>query len=110
MTFNDFVWQVSLHCKPFGTSLIALLRQLHHPLIITWKEKATYLIRFAFSMLTMEVVLHTMYVVAIKDTSAWEGDGPADLSMIGFWNLVVVWLKVIYDFYRLSRVDRRLSS
>jgi hypothetical protein len=35
-----------------------------------------------------------MYVVAIKDTSAWAGDGPADLSMIGFWNLVVVWLKV----------------
>jgi len=42
----------------------------------------------------MESVLHTMYVVAIKDTSAWAGDGPADLSMIGFWNLVVVWLKV----------------
>jgi hypothetical protein len=35
-----------------------------------------------------------MYVVAIKDTRAWEGDSPADLSMIGFWNLVVVWLKV----------------
>ena len=35
-----------------------------------------------------------MYVVAIKDASAWEGAGPAQLSMIGFWNLVVVWLKV----------------
>jgi len=42
----------------------------------------------------MEAILHTMYVVAIKDTSAWEGDTPAELSMIGFWNLVVVWLKV----------------
>lgn len=45
-------------------------------------------------MLTMESVLHTMYVVAIKDAHAWDGDSPADLSMIGFWNLVVVWLKV----------------
>lgn len=35
-----------------------------------------------------------MYVVAIKDSAAWEGDSPADLSMIGFWNLVIVWLKV----------------
>jgi D-alanyl-lipoteichoic acid acyltransferase DltB (MBOAT superfamily) len=42
----------------------------------------------------MEVILHTMYVVAIKDTSAWQGDSPADLSLIGFWNLVIVWLKV----------------
>jgi D-alanyl-lipoteichoic acid acyltransferase DltB (MBOAT superfamily) len=42
----------------------------------------------------MEAVLHTMYVVAIKDTKAWAGDSPADLSMIGFWNLVIVWLKV----------------
>lgn len=42
----------------------------------------------------METMLHTMYVVAIKDSSAWEGDTPAELSMIGFWNLVVVWLKV----------------
>lgn len=42
----------------------------------------------------MESLLHTMYVVAIKDTHAWDGDSPADLSMIGFWNLVVVWLKV----------------
>lgn len=42
----------------------------------------------------METVLHTMYVVAIKDSAAWEGDSPAEMSMIGFWNLVVVWLKV----------------
>lgn len=35
-----------------------------------------------------------MYVVAIKDTAAWDGDTPGQLSMIGFWNLVVVWLKV----------------
>jgi D-alanyl-lipoteichoic acid acyltransferase DltB (MBOAT superfamily) len=52
------------------------------------------------SFLTMELILHTMYVVAIKDTSAWDGDGAADLSMIGFWNLVVVWLKVSWVLLR----------
>ena len=35
-----------------------------------------------------------MYVVAIKDTGAWKGDTPFELSMIGFWNLIIVWLKV----------------
>ena len=42
----------------------------------------------------MEFVLHFMYVVAIKDARAWAGDTPAQLSMIGFWNLIIVWLKV----------------
>ena len=42
----------------------------------------------------MEFVLHFMYVVAIKDTNAWAGDTAAELSMIGFWNLIIVWLKV----------------
>lgn len=35
-----------------------------------------------------------MYVVAIKDAKAWKGETPFELSMVGFWNLMVVWLKV----------------
>ena len=35
-----------------------------------------------------------MHVVAIKDAHAWSGMSPAQLSMIGFWNLIFVWLKV----------------
>lgn len=46
------------------------------------------------SFLTMEFILHFMYVVAIKDEHAWSGFSPAQISMIGFWNLIVVWLKV----------------
>jgi D-alanyl-lipoteichoic acid acyltransferase DltB (MBOAT superfamily) len=42
----------------------------------------------------MEFILHFMYVVAIKDSKAWMGDTPAQISMIGFWNLMIVWLKV----------------
>jgi len=50
--------------------------------------------RFIICFITMEFILHFMYVVAIKDTSAWVGDTPLELSMIGFWNLIIVWLKV----------------
>lgn len=53
-----------------------------------------YALRFAICLLTMEWVLHNIYVVAIKDTHAWVDDTPFELSMIGYWNLVVVWLKV----------------
>ena len=44
----------------------------------------------------MEFVLHSMYVVAIKDSPGdwWINLGPMEVSMIGFWNLIIVWLKV----------------
>jgi D-alanyl-lipoteichoic acid acyltransferase DltB (MBOAT superfamily) len=44
-------------------------------------------------MLTMEFILHFMYVVAMKDTKAWRGASPAEIGLIGFWNLMIVWLK-----------------
>lgn len=53
-----------------------------------------YLFRFLVSLLTMEFILHYMYVVAIKDSKAWVGYTPAEISMVGFWNLIIVWLKV----------------
>ncbi|BEI92502.1 uncharacterized protein CcaverHIS019_0501300 [Cutaneotrichosporon cavernicola] len=85
MTCNDFVWQ------------------LQRPLDITNRERIKYLIRFAFCMLAMESIIHTMYVVAIKDARAWVGMTPAQLSMIGFWNLVIVWLKLLipWRYFRL---------
>ncbi|KAK8844173.1 hypothetical protein IAR55_006967 [Kwoniella newhampshirensis] len=85
MTFNDFTWQ------------------LQNPVPIPRRARISYAIRFVACLLTMEAVLHTMYVVAIKDSKGWEGDTPADLSLIGFWNLVVVWLKLLipWRFFRL---------
>lgn len=55
-----------------------------------------YSFRFLSSLLTMEIILHTMYVVAIKDSGNgwWSELGPMQVSMIGFWNLIIVWLKV----------------
>jgi len=85
MTFNDFAWQ------------------LRRPVIITSHQRITYFIRFLVSLLTMEVILHCMYVVAIKDTKAWDGDTTYELSMIGFWNFSILWLKLLipWRFFRL---------
>lgn len=35
-----------------------------------------------------------MYVVAISKTRAWEGSSPFQLSMISYFNLQIIWLKV----------------
>ncbi|KAF8311948.1 MBOAT-domain-containing protein [Clavulina sp. PMI_390] len=85
MTFNDFMWQV------------------RQPPTITRSFRISYFVRFVISMLTMEFVLHYIYVVAIKDAKAWTNDSPLELAMIGFWNLVVMWLKLLipWRFFRL---------
>ncbi|KZV91249.1 MBOAT-domain-containing protein [Exidia glandulosa HHB12029] len=85
MTFNDFLWQMK------------------RPVRIAPRDVANYALRFVICLLTMEVVLHYMYVVAIKDARAWAGDTPAQLCMLGFWNLIVVWLKLLlpWRFFRL---------
>jgi len=85
MTFNDFFWQTK------------------KPLAIPTRSVVYYLLRFLICLLTMELIQHYMYVVAIKDTGAWKGDSPLELSMIGFWNLIIVWLKLLlpWRFFRL---------
>ncbi|KAH9948606.1 MBOAT-domain-containing protein [Amylocystis lapponica] len=85
VTFNDFIWQLS---RPKNVSL---------------RSTMGYLLRFLACFLTLEFILHFMYVVAIKDTKAWAGASAAELCMIGFWNLIVVWLKLLvpWRFFRL---------
>ncbi|KAF7355629.1 hypothetical protein MSAN_01480200 [Mycena sanguinolenta] len=85
LSFNDYIWQ---HRKPLN---------------ITRSTVLGYSIRFLISLLTMEFILHFMYVVAIKDSKAWTGDTAAQIAMIGFWNLIIVWLKlmIVWRFFRL---------
>ncbi|KAH9955917.1 MBOAT, membrane-bound O-acyltransferase family-domain-containing protein [Russula dissimulans] len=85
ITFNDFMWQLT------------------RPTEITPRGTARYALRFLISLLTMETLIHVMYVVAIKDARAWSGMSPAQLSMLGFWNLIFVWLKLLlpWRFFRL---------
>ncbi|KAK4046734.1 glycerol transporter [Microbotryomycetes sp. JL201] len=90
LTFNSFV------------------SQLLNPPVISRRMVASYFARFLACLLTMELVTHSMYVVAIKDESragsgAWDGATPFQLSMVGFWNLIIVWLKLLipWRFFRL---------
>lgn len=85
MTFNDFC------------------RQTYNPLNVSQRYTLMYAVRWIFSLLSMEFILHFMYVNAIKDSKAWRGATPLELSMIGFWNLIVVWLKLLipWRFFRL---------
>jgi protein-cysteine N-palmitoyltransferase HHAT len=68
--------------------------QLSRPKGITPRATARYALRFLISFLTMETLIHVMHVVSIKDAHAWSDMNPAQLSMVGFWNLIFVWLKV----------------
>lgn len=100
ITFNDFMWQVSYHYVVYRR--YTHIMQQQKPLPISLKSNLKYLARFATCFLTMEVILHYMYVVAIKDRKAWQGDSPAEIAMIGFWNLIIVWLKLLipWRFFR----------
>jgi len=98
MTFNDFMWQVC-----FATCCriqLVMCRshagccQVRRPVAIPLSHRLSYGARFLVSLLTMEAVMHFIYVVAIKDAKAWSGDTPFELAMIGFWNLIIMWLKV----------------
>ncbi|KAG9051521.1 glycerol transporter [Tulasnella sp. UAMH 9824] len=85
MTFNNFIWQ------------------MRHPVRIPFRDVMLYLVRFIVCLMTMELILHYMWVVAMKDAEAWRGLSPAEISMVGFWNLIVVWLKLLipWRFFRL---------
>jgi D-alanyl-lipoteichoic acid acyltransferase DltB (MBOAT superfamily) len=86
ITFNDFSSQVRLPSSK-----------------ITRKYVALYAIRLVAVVLVMEVTLHYMYVVAISKANAWRGDTPMQISMIAYFNLVIIWMKLLipWRFFRL---------
>ena len=87
LTFNSYISQ----CK-YGSRSITSLRTVR------------YGIRFLLCLLTMELTLHFIYAQAIsKVKPAWEVYSPMQLSMIGYWNLHIIWLKLLlpWRFFRL---------
>ncbi|ODQ77348.1 hypothetical protein BABINDRAFT_163605 [Babjeviella inositovora NRRL Y-12698] len=86
ITFNDYVYQ-SRNMLP----------------TINAKRIAVYAARFAFCLLVMEFLLHYMYVVAVSKTKAWDGDTPFQISMLGLFNLNIIWLKLLIP-WRLFRL------
>ena len=95
MSFNDFLWQVRPPPPPSKTTDSKTHTQHRRPITNLSTPALTYFLRFLANLLVMELILHFMYVVAIKDTRAWIGASPAQIAMVGFWNLIIVWLKVI---------------
>ncbi|KAG9950548.1 glycerol:H+ symporter-like protein, partial [Aureobasidium melanogenum] len=92
LTFNDYI------------------SQSRYPLAsISTKRTLMYGIRFLICVLTMELCLHFLYAVAIsKAQPAWEVYTPMQLSMLGYFNLHIIWLKLLipWRFFRLwSLVD-----
>ena len=74
------------------------------PASISTSRTIYYGIRFLISLLTMEVMLHFFYAVAIsKAQPAWHLYSPFQVSMIGYFNLHIIWLKLMlpWRFFRL---------
>ncbi|KAF2499946.1 MBOAT-domain-containing protein [Lophium mytilinum] len=87
LTFNDYVSQ-----------------QRYRSHSITATRTTMYAIRFVVALLTMEIMIHYMYMVAIfKAQPAWEVYSPFQLSMLGYFNLNHIWLKLLlpWRFFRL---------
>lgn len=87
ITFNDFIYQSNY-------------QQL--PSVKNYKRTFIYFLRFLFCVLVMEFLLHFMYVVAVSKTKAWDGDTPFQISMLGMFNLNIIWLKLLIP-WRLFR-------
>lgn len=87
VTFNDYMAQLR-----------------YHPHSITIERTVLYAIRFVVVLLTMEIMIHYAYMVAIfKEQPDWAQYTPAQLSMLGFFNLKHIWLKLLipWRFFRL---------
>lgn len=87
LTFNDYISQLR-YCPPS----------------ITRERTTRYAVRFFLALLAMEVIIHYIYAVAILDVKPdWSTYTPNQLSMLGFFNLHHIWLKLLlpWRFFRL---------
>ncbi|KAH8704798.1 putative glycerol:H+ symporter [Talaromyces proteolyticus] len=87
VTFNDYVSQQRYPSPALTRARIVL-----------------YGIRFSLIVLCMELVLHFIYAVAIsKSTTDWSTYTAGQLSMLGYFNLHIIWLKLLipWRFFRL---------
>ncbi|KAF4548335.1 MBOAT-like protein 1 [Elsinoe fawcettii] len=87
LTFNDYISQ-SRHPLPTISPLRTFL----------------YGIRFLLVLLCMELVLHYLYAVALSHSSpSWAKYTPMQLAMVGYFNLHIIWLKLLIP-WRFARL------
>jgi protein-cysteine N-palmitoyltransferase HHAT len=86
LSFNDYISQ-----------------QRYRPASIETSRTVRYGIRFALTLLVMEVILHYDYVQAIsKANPVWGEYTAAQLSLLSYFNLILIWLKLLLP-WRLFR-------
>lgn len=86
LTFNDYISQTR-----------------HVPKSITTSRILLYGLRFFIALLVMEIMIHSIYAVAIsKSQPDWQIYTPFQLSMLGYFNLHHIWLKLLlpWRFFR----------
>lgn len=87
LTFNDYICQTK-----------------YRPASIETKRTVRYGVRFLLVLLAMEFVLHFNYVSAIsKARPVWSSYTAAQLSLLSFINLHIIWLKLLLP-WRLFRL------
>lgn len=87
LTFNDYISQ-STYPSPS----------------LSVRRTSLYAVRFLLTLLCMEFLLHTVYVVAISQASPdWSTYTPFQLSMLAYFNLNIIWLKLLLP-WRLFRL------
>lgn len=87
LTFNDYISQSK-----------------HRAASVERPRTEGYAVRFVLILLAMELVLHFNYVNAIsKADHVWSEYTPAQLSMLSFMNLHIIWLKLLIP-WRLFRL------
>ncbi|KAH8596665.1 glycerol:H+ symporter-like protein [Bisporella sp. PMI_857] len=87
VTFNDYISQ-----SKYPAASVEIARTIK------------YGIRFLLTFLCMELVLHFDYCVAISKTGpVWSDYTPAQLSLMSYFNLHILWLKLLlpWRFFRL---------
>lgn len=87
LTFNDYISQLR-----------------YPPPSITTRRTILYAVRFLITLLSMEVIIHYIYAVAIsKSDPDWSHYSPFQLSMLGYFSLHHIWLKLLlpWRFFRL---------
>lgn len=69
-----------------------------------WKKILFYTIRWIVAFFLLEIMMHLFHVIAIKDSYSWRNNfTPPQFAVLGFWNLKIIWLKllIIWRFFRL---------
>ncbi|KTW26458.1 hypothetical protein T552_02937 [Pneumocystis carinii B80] len=104
LNFFSYAFYSPLYFSGPIISFNNFISQLRYPSKdITISSIIKYLLRLLFCFFLLELILHFFYVVAISKIKSWKDYSPSQISMIGYLNLQIVWLKLlfIWRFFRL---------